>query len=423
MWLKNKINKKLFLVLNLLLLSPFFNFSKADNNNISFSESNQVELEYLESRNELEDYIIDTGDSIHLDFFPAYELTGVFPVNEEGELILPNLDETYVRGLTTFELRSLLEKKYSEILIEPEIKVKIAVFKGVRVSIRGEVKNPGIYKFPSYASASIQNLPGEFEKVEIDKSPEKDDYSPKPLELFPERFDPLNDNTVVFIDKNSKFNTQNKGNNITKRTSENIINISDVIRAAGGITSETDLSKITIIRDVPLGKGGGKKRAFIDFNSYLNEADPTNDIRIYDGDSLFLPKLSESNPNQIPKSILLGISPKFITVTLFGRIENPGFLKLPLEATLSDALDLSGPIKPLSGKIVLLRYNKDGTIVKNQISYSASARRGSKRNPFLEENDVISVKNSVFQSTLGVLNEFTKPFIGIYTTKELIESF
>ncbi len=33
--------------------------------------------------------MIDTGDSISIDFFPAEELNGVFPVNEEGELFLP----------------------------------------------------------------------------------------------------------------------------------------------------------------------------------------------------------------------------------------------------------------------------------------------------------------------------------------------
>ena len=98
-------------------------------------------------------------------------------------------------------------------------------------------------------------------------------------------------------------------------------------------------------------------------------------------------------------------------------------MKLPLEATLSDAIDLSGPIKPLSGKIVLIRYEKDGTISKKNISYSASAKRGSKRNPYLMENDLISVKNSFLGKSTGVIGEITAPFVGIYTTKEIIESF
>ena len=138
---------------------------------------------------------------------------------------------------------------------------------------------------------------------------------------------------------------------------------------------------------------------------------------------MFFPKLSKNEPNQIPKSVLVGISPRFISVNLFGRVETPGVVKLPLEAVLSDAIDLSGPIKPLSGKIVLIRYENDGTVIKKNIAYSSGAKRGSKRNPYLKEDDLISVKNSFFGKTTGVLKEITAPFIGIYSTQQLIEGF
>ena len=183
------------------------------------------------------------------------------------------------------------------------------------------------------------------------------------------------------------------------------------------------MSRIEIIRDVPIGKGGGKQRAIIDFTSFINESDPTNDIRLFDGDRIFLPKLATASSDIIPKSILSGLSPRFITVDIFGRVENPGTVKLPLEAALSDAIDLTGPIRPLSGKIVLIRYNRDGTILKKNISYSARAKRGSRRNPFVKQGDLISVKNSILGKTTGVIREFTAPFVGIYSTKELIEGF
>ena len=90
---------------------------------------------------------------------------------------------------------------------------------------------------------------------------------------------------------------------------------------------------------------------------------------------------------------------------------------------MSDAIDLSGPIKPLSGKIVLIRYEKDGTITKQNISYSSRAKRGSKRNPFLQQNDLISVRNSFLSRTTGVIGEITAPFVGIYSTKEVLDNF
>ena len=395
-----KRNSKPFLIVNFLFLFLIFDISKADTN-FNNNKNNQIEIEYLESRNELEDYIIDTGDSISLKFFPADELSGVFSVNEEGELLLPRLDETYVRGLTTSELKSLLEKRYSEFLIEPEIKVRIEVFKRIRVLARGELRNPGFLKFPAYQSGSFITL---------------DNKDTPKLDLSQEF-----SNGQSEIGQNTKLNNQYSGNLIVKRSSEDLTTISDVLRKAGGITSKTDLSRIEIIRDVPIGKGGGKKRAIIDFSAYLNESDATNDIRIFDGDSLFFPKLSKADPNQIPKSILSGISPRFISVNLFGRVETPGIVKLPLESTLSDAIDVSGPIKPLSGKIVLIRYEKDGKVIKKNISYSASAKRGSKRNPYLKEDDLVSVKNSILGKSTGVIKEFTAPFVGIYSTKQLID--
>ena len=93
-----------------LLFSVFiFDLSKA-NTHLPKTKNNQIDIDYLESKNELEDYIIDTGDRVYLEFYPAKELGGIFPVNQEGELILTRLDETFVRGLTTSELKRLLEK-------------------------------------------------------------------------------------------------------------------------------------------------------------------------------------------------------------------------------------------------------------------------------------------------------------------------
>ncbi|MDC2995032.1 polysaccharide biosynthesis/export family protein [Prochlorococcus sp. AH-736-F09] len=398
-----KRNSKPFIICYFLSLFLIFDTSKAETN-FPNKNNNQLELEYLQSRNELDDYIIDTGDAISLEFYPAIELSGFYTVNEEGEILLPRLYETFVRGLTKPELKTLLEKRYAEFLIDPEIKVNIAFFKSIRVLVKGELRSPGFYKFPGYKSVSTKSLKkdNDFQQDELIRT----------------------NNEQIIIGLNSQLNNQfPRDLPIVKRSSENLISISDVIRKAGGITSRTDLSRIEITRDVPIGKGGGKKRAIIDFNSYVNESDPTNDIRIFDGDSLFFPKLSEPNPKQISNSILSGISPKFISVNIFGRVETPGIVRLPLEAVLSDAIDLTGPIKPLFGKIVLIRYEKDGTVVKKNISYSARAKRGSKRNPYLKEEDLISVRNSFYGKTAGVIKDLTAPFVGIYSTKKLIEDF
>ncbi len=398
---QTKRKYKKFFLFNFLFLFLICDLAKAEVNNFSNSVNNPLEIEYLESRNELEDYIIDTGDAILLEFFSADELSAIYPVNEEGELFLPRLDEVYVRGLTISELTKLLQIKYSEFLVEPKIKARIALFKSIQVSIRGEVRNPGLYEFPPYKSGSFLTLKPR-ETSDFDSTIGKNNDYLRKLNY-------------------SKSDAPTEKNIIINKTSENIITLSDVIRKAGGITPLTNLSRIEVIRDVPLGKGGGQKKAYIDFNDYVNESDHTYDIRIFDGDTLFFPALSKPNLTQMPRSILSGISPRFISVDLFGRVESPGTIRVPLQSSLSDVIDLSGPIKPLSGKIVLIRYNKDGTIQKKIISYSGKAKRGSKKNPFLEEGDLITVKNSILSTSSGVIREITEPFLGIYTTKQVLE--
>ena len=55
------------------------------------------------------------------------------------------------------------------------------------------------------------------------------------------------------------------------------------------------------------------------------------------------------------------------------------------------------------------------------ISYSSRAKRGSKRNPYLKKDDLITVKNSFYGKTAGVIGELTAPFLGIYSTQQVIE--
>ena len=74
-------NSKTFLIFNFLLLFFIFDISKADTY-FPKTKNNKIDIDYLESKNELEDYIIDTGDYIYLEFYPSNELSGIFPVNE-----------------------------------------------------------------------------------------------------------------------------------------------------------------------------------------------------------------------------------------------------------------------------------------------------------------------------------------------------
>ena len=398
---------------------------KSETTNIRSSDKKEINSTYLTSKNELENYIIDNGDTLYVNFFPAVELSGFYSVNDEGEMFLPRLNEINVSGLRTGELEKLLNERYNEFLISPEINVNVAIFRDINVTISGEVRYPGIYNFPSYRSQSIQNYAqSQYDYLGSETSSQGKGEQQK----FNERFNLSlkNENEVnQEVITNDELKTSNKldPSFSTKVERGNLTTISDLIRKAGGITSLTDLKKIEIVRNVPLGEGGGKKIAVINLNSFLSQSDKSNDLRLFDGDRIFIPSLTRPNKSQVPKSVLTGLSPRFIKVNVFGRVANTGEFLLPLEGTLSDALDVTGPMKPLSGKVVLIRYNSDGTIERKKIAYSSQAPRGSVRNPLIQEGDLITVTNSIFGKTTDVIKEVTAPFVGIYSTKKLIEDF
>ncbi len=364
-----------------------------------------LDTSYLESKNELEDYILDTGDKLNIEFVGIPELSLSYIIDEQGEIYFKRLKYTYVRGLTIRELTQLLEERYKEFLLNPEIYIRIAEFKPVRISIRGEVKVPGLKILSAYvrkdARESLDNLDNKQSSLYNDIN-SSEGY--------------LNSTSPVL----STNNDINLGSSI-KSNSSYLTTLTNAIQQAGGLTSYSDISKIEVTRDIPFGKGGGKKRAIVNFESYIRNADTSSDIRLFDGDDIFIPRLKERDISIIPSSILSGLSPKFITVSIKGRIENPGIVEIPIEGSLSDAMNLTGPRKPLSGKIYLIRYNRDGSLLRKNIKYSSEATPGSQQNPFLLDGDLISVKNSILGRTSGTLRAITEPFIGIYTTKTIIE--
>ena len=108
-------------------------------------------------------------------------------------------------------------------------------------------------------------------------------------------------------------------------------------------------------------------------------------------------------------------------LSISGQIENPGNVKIPIEGSLSDAMNLTGPRKPLSGKVYLIRYNQDGSLLRKNIRYSVSASPGSINNPYLISGDLITVKNSFLGRASGTIKKVTEPFLGAYAAIDLLE--
>ncbi len=393
----NQIKKLLSVNLTVFIFST--SFINAQAKEVFKEKTDPIETSYLKSKDELKDYILDTGDILDIKFVNTPDISGLYTIDEQGEIYFERIKYAYVRGLTITEFTQLLEKRYAEFLLNPEIYIRVKTFKPIRVAIRGEVRSPGLIQFPAYISTNV--------RTQLD-----------PLESKTFSYDSKIYPSNIKIERDSSSISTNK----IKRKNDYVTTLSNAILGANGLTSYSDISKIEIVRDIPIGKGGGRKRAIIDFLPYIKKADTTNDIRLFDGDYIFIPSLKEQDPSIIPNSILSGLSPKYINVTISGKVEKPGKVKIPIEGSLSDVINLTGPRKPLSGKVYLIRYNKDGTLLRESIRYSSTAKPGSTRNPYLLAGDLITVENSILGRTSSTLKAISDPFLGIYATKELYET-
>ena len=80
-------------------------------------------------------------------------------------------------------------------------------------------------------------------------------------------------------------------------------------------------------------------------------------------------------------------------------------------------MNLTGPRKALSGKIYLIRYNKDGNLLRNIINFSSTASPGSPSNPYLISGDLITIKDSKVGRSTEIIKALIAPFLGIYEGK------
>lgn len=92
-------------------------------------------------------YRIRQGDKLSVKFLHHPELNeGSLVVRPDGFISLQMIDDVRTEGLTISDLKSKLEKVYSEILLKPIISVSLLEFVAPRVYIGGQVTKPGRYE-------------------------------------------------------------------------------------------------------------------------------------------------------------------------------------------------------------------------------------------------------------------------------------
>jgi len=91
-------------------------------------------------------YVIGAGDSIGIQVWKEPTLSGNVTVRPDGYVTLPLLNEVQVVGLTTAQVRKLLEQKYKEFTTDPFVTISVGGIASAEVFLIG----PGTGKNGAY---------------------------------------------------------------------------------------------------------------------------------------------------------------------------------------------------------------------------------------------------------------------------------
>jgi polysaccharide biosynthesis/export protein len=101
-------------------------------------------------------YVIGAGDTIGISVWKEPTLSGTVKVRPDGYVTLPLLNEVQVVGLTTAQLRKLLEEKYKEFTTDPFVTIRIEGISSTEVFLVGQVNRAGA--FPLSGNETILQL-------------------------------------------------------------------------------------------------------------------------------------------------------------------------------------------------------------------------------------------------------------------------
>ena len=345
-------------------------------------------------------YILGPGDSLQIELLDIPELSGTFAIGPDGTLYLPRLRALYVEGLTVEELRLFLTDQFRTYVRNPQLYIRPVGYRPVRIYVGGEVRRPGYYLLSG--SQDLTNLSSSAEASQLSAGTAGVETRPG-LNQVP-----------------AGSATRGPGGGLSTFGAL-FPTVFDAIRTAQGITPFSDLSQVQVTRRQPLSSGGGRIRANLNFLSLITDGDESQNIRLFDGDVVSVGKSPVVLREQLLKAGQTNLSPQFIQVYVSGRVKTPGGVTLPQGSALTQAITLAGGMQLLKGKVEFVRFTREGEIDRRVFSYSPGAASGSPTNPILMAGDIIRVQDSALSATVGVLNELSGPFVGVYSVYSLFK--
>ncbi len=213
-------------------------------------------------------YTLGAGDRLQIDIFNVPEYSGEngqHQVQIDGTLNLPLIGNVSVQGITLDKAKELIQEKYGEYLQIPIVNLNLLAARPLKIAIAGEVQHPG-----SYTISPIVSQGG-----------------------------------------NSKSGTK-------------LPTVTKALQVAGGVTTSADIRQIKIRRPQP---NAPEQVININLWELLENGNLVQDISLRDGDTLFIPSITEINPaesTQLASANFAGTNTQPLNIAVVGEVARPG---------------------------------------------------------------------------------------------------
>ncbi|NES07072.1 MAG: polysaccharide export protein, partial [Okeania sp. SIO2F4] len=310
------------------------------------NQNNDSVLELVQTDSGLSNsaYRLGGGDTINIDILGVPDYSGDYQIPADGLIDLPLVGSLNLEGLTIIEASNAISAKYANVLKRSIVAVKLKASRPFNIWISGEVNRPGSYGVA--LKSGVGQNPG------------------------------------------TQYST-----------------VLQAIEQAQGITLAADIRQIKIRRPQR-----GNKEIIINVNLWemLTSDNPSQDITLRDGDSIFIPSTQSINleeTRQIATTIFAIPIDRPRNVTVVGEVERPGAyvvrggdtgadFNVSGQPTVTRAIQLAGGIKPLADirNIQLRRQTRVGAIQKVNLDLWKLLQSGDiNQDAILQQGDMIVI--------------------------------
>lgn len=308
-----------------------------------------------------ENYTLGAGDLINLEIFNVPEHSGDKRVLVDGSISLEWVGNVQIEGMTLDQAATAISTAYARYLRNPLVTISLITPRPLQVSVAGEVNRPGAYQV-DFAGANDSDIEAERRWPTVTKA----------------------------------------------------------IQQAGGITQLADVRQVTVQRQTGQGT---VQRIQIDLWELLQSGNLQHDLTLRDGDTIFIPTVSQVNPAEARQLAVASFSPATVRVNVVGEVNAPGTIEVPPNTPLNQAILAAGGFdnsRAQTGSVQLMRLNPDGTVAQRDIEVNFSQGISEDTNPILYPDDVIIVKPSntaqISDSANGILSTLGLfvPFLDLF---------